>query len=166
MLLVVPLIQVSVQWPHLILSHWMSSVFSVSWCVLCGLGVPRGGWDGIPVQFDVCGCNLSWLRVRTVRVGRSEVFGWLSTGAHLLWFGEVLTGICVWLIYLICWRSLKVRYRRSIWVLLLFCVSATYFLARVASFTRLAILSPLFWGRAVYVNVLSLSNVFPVTRHY
>jgi hypothetical protein len=37
----------------------MSSVFSVSWCVLYGLKVPRGGWDGIPVLIDVCGCNLA-----------------------------------------------------------------------------------------------------------
>jgi len=73
----------------------MSSVVSVSWCVLCGLKVPRGGWDGIPVLIDVCGCNLAEWIVRTECVGRSEVFGWLRTRAHLLWYGGVSTGIAV-----------------------------------------------------------------------
>jgi len=63
--------------------------------VLCGLKVPRGGWDGIPVLIDVCGCNLAEWIVRTECVGRSEVFGWLRTRAHLLWYGGVSTGIAV-----------------------------------------------------------------------
>ena len=57
----------------------MSSVVSVSWYVLCGLKVPRGGWDGFPVLIDVCGYNLAERSVRTECVGRSEVFGWLRT---------------------------------------------------------------------------------------
>ena len=63
--------------------------------MLCGLKVPRGGWDGIPVLIDVCGCNLAERSVRTECVGRSEVFGWLCTRAHLLWYGGVSTGIAV-----------------------------------------------------------------------
>jgi len=63
--------------------------------VLCGLKVPRGGWDGIPVLIDVCGYNLAERSVRKECVGRSEVFGWLRTGAHLLWYGGVPTGIAV-----------------------------------------------------------------------
>jgi hypothetical protein len=82
-------------WPHLSLLHQMSSVVSHSWCVLCGLRVPREGWDGIPVLIDVCGYNLVERSVRTGCVGRSEVFGWLRTGAHLLWCGGVLIGIAV-----------------------------------------------------------------------
>jgi hypothetical protein len=62
----------------------MSSVVSVSWCVLCGLRVPRGGWDGIPVLIDVYRCNVVERSVRTGCVGPSEVFGWLRTRAHLL----------------------------------------------------------------------------------
>ena len=44
---------------------------------------------------DVCGCNLAEWIVRTECVGRSEVFGWLRTRAHLLWYGGVSTGIAV-----------------------------------------------------------------------
>jgi hypothetical protein len=51
--------------------------------VLRGLKVPRGGWDGIPMLIDVCGYNLAEQSVRTGCVGRSEVFGWLCTRAHL-----------------------------------------------------------------------------------
>jgi hypothetical protein len=43
----------------------MSSVISVSWCVLCGLRVPREVWDGIPVLIDVYGYNLVERSVRT-----------------------------------------------------------------------------------------------------
>jgi hypothetical protein len=57
----------------------MSSVFSVSWCVLCGVKVLRGGWDGLPVLIDVCGYNLAERSERSGCVGRSEVFGWLRT---------------------------------------------------------------------------------------
>jgi hypothetical protein len=60
----------------------MSSVFSVSWCVLCGAKIPRGGWDGLPVLSDVCGYNLAERSGRTGCVGRSVVFGWLRTRAH------------------------------------------------------------------------------------
>jgi hypothetical protein len=53
----------------------MSSVVSVSGCVLCGLRVPREGWDGIPVLNDVYGYKLVERSVRTAGcVGRSEVF--------------------------------------------------------------------------------------------
>ena len=52
--------------------------------MLCGLKVPRGGWDGIPVLIDDCGYNLAERSVRTECVGRSEVFGWLRTGAHTI----------------------------------------------------------------------------------
>ena len=41
--------------------------------MLCGLKVPRGGWDGFPVLIDVCGYNLAERSVRTGCVGRSEV---------------------------------------------------------------------------------------------
>ena len=73
------LYQVLVHWPHLSLSHRMSSVFSVSWCVLCGVKVPRGGWNGLSVLIDVCGYNLAERSGRTGCIGRSEVFGWLRT---------------------------------------------------------------------------------------
>ena len=73
----------------------MSSVVSVPWCVLCGLKFPRGGWDGIPVLIDVCGCNLAERSVRMECVGQSEVFGWLRTREHFLWYGGVSTGIAV-----------------------------------------------------------------------
>jgi hypothetical protein len=73
----------------------MSSVFSVSWCVLYGVKVPRGGWDRLPVLIDVCGYNLAELSERMGCVGRSEVFGWLRTRARLLQYGGVLTGIAV-----------------------------------------------------------------------
>jgi hypothetical protein len=52
--------------------------------VLCGLRVPREGWDGIPVLIDVYGYNLVERSVRTGCVGRSEVFGWLRIRAQLL----------------------------------------------------------------------------------
>jgi hypothetical protein len=91
------LVLVLVHWPHISLSHQMSSVVSVSWCGLCGLRVPREGWDGIPVLNDVYGYNLVKRSVRTGCVGRSEVFGWSRTRAHLLWYGALLTGIAVWL---------------------------------------------------------------------
>jgi len=55
----------------------MSSVFSISWCVLCRVKVPREGWNGLPVLIDVCGYNLAERSGRTGCVGRSEVFGWL-----------------------------------------------------------------------------------------
>jgi hypothetical protein len=73
----------------------MSSVISVSWCVLCGLRVPREGWDGIAELIDVYGYNLVERSARTRCVGRSEVFGWLRTRAHLLQCGGVSTGIAV-----------------------------------------------------------------------
>ena len=44
---------------------------------------------------DVYGYNLAERSVRKECVGRSEVFGWLRTGAHLLWYGGVSTGIAV-----------------------------------------------------------------------
>jgi hypothetical protein len=52
--------------------------------VLCGLRLPREGWDGIPVLIDVYGYNLVERSVRTGCVGRSEVFDWSRTGAHLV----------------------------------------------------------------------------------
>ena len=63
--------------------------------MLCGLKVPRGGWDGIPVLIDVCGCILAKRSVRKECVGWSEVLGWLRTRAHLLCYGGVSTGIAV-----------------------------------------------------------------------
>jgi len=98
--------------------------------VLCGVKVPRGGWDGLPLLIDVCGFNLAERSGRTGCVGRSEVFGWLRTRAHLLYYGGVLTGIAVLLIYLICWRSPKARCRMSIWVLAPFYILAVCFLVR------------------------------------
>jgi len=92
----------------------MSSIFSVSWCVLCGVKVLRGGWNGLPALIDVCGYNLAERSGRMGCVGRSELFGWLRTSAHLLQYGGVLTGIAVLLIYLICWRSPKPRCRNGL----------------------------------------------------
>ena len=52
--------------------------------MLCGIKVPIAGWDGIPVLIDVCEYTLAERNVGTRCGGRSEVFGWLSTRAHLL----------------------------------------------------------------------------------
>jgi hypothetical protein len=41
--------------------------------VLCGLRVPREGWDGISVLIDVYGYNLVERSVRKGCVGRSVV---------------------------------------------------------------------------------------------
>jgi hypothetical protein len=78
--------------------------------VLCGVKVSRGGWDGLPVLIDVCGYNLAERSERTGCVGRSEVFGWLRTGAHLLyivrrsfdWYRCITDILHFFLIILIC----------------------------------------------------------------
>jgi hypothetical protein len=64
----------------------MSRVSSVTWCVLCGVKVPRGGSDKLPVLIDVCEYNLVERCEGTGCVGRSEVFGWLCT----ILYGEML----------------------------------------------------------------------------